>query len=351
MNRSTGASDGARRRPTRADVAEMAGTSAAVVSYVINDGPRRVAPETAERVRAAIQELGYRPNAVARSLRLQRTRALGLVVPDLANPFFAELASAIEMHASGYGEALLLGNSLDSEERESHNLRTFIDYRVDGLIVVPVLSGGSSLALLHELDIPVVIVDRTMPGATAPTVLPDNVAGAEQATNHLLAHGYPSVGCIAGPEAILTAEERLRGWRNAVERAGLRTDDRLVVRSEFDRDAAYAAAIGLLSMPQRPRALFVSSDEQAFGVLRASAKLGLRIPADLAIVGFDGLRHSQSTVPRLATMRQPFQRFGELAVDLVHQRPQPMGEITRLPVTLQTGGTCGCADDVEEGVL
>ncbi len=145
---------------------------------MINNGPRRVAPQTADRVRAAIQELNYRPNAVARSLRLQRTRALGLVVPDLANPFFAELASAIEMRASGYGKALLLGNSLDSEERESDNLRTFIDYRVDGLIVVPVSSGSGSLSLLHELDMPVVIVDRMVPGATAPTVLPDNVAGA-----------------------------------------------------------------------------------------------------------------------------------------------------------------------------
>lgn len=328
----------------------MAGTSTAVVSYVINNGPRRVAPQTADRVRAAIQELNYRPNAVARSLRLQRTRALGLVVPDLANPFFAELASAIEMRASGYGEALLLGNSLDSEERESHNLRTFIDYRVDGLIVVPVSSGRGSLSLLHQLDMPVVIVDRTVPGATAPTVLPDNVAGAEEATEHLLAHGYTTVGCIAGPEAIFTAEERLSGWRAAVERAGLPVEEGLVVRSEFDRDAGYRAAITLLSRPAPPRALFVSSDEQAFGVLRASAKLGLRVPEDLALIAFDGLHHSQSTVPRLATMRQPFQRVGELAVDLVHQQPPPVSEITRLPVTLQTGGTCGCADDAEEGV-
>lgn len=350
MNQSTGAQSGARRRATRADVAAIAGTSTAVVSYVINDGPRRVAPETAERVRAAIEQLDYRPNAVARSLRLQRTRALGLVVPDLANPFFAEMASAIEMHASEYGEALLLGNSLDSEDRETDNLRTFIDYRVDGLIVVPVISGGGSLALLHELDIPVVIVDRIVPGATAPTVLPDNMAGAEEATDHLIAHGYTSIGCIAGPEAIFTAEERLRGWRTAVERAGLPVEDRLIVRSEFDRDAAYRAAIDLLSAPGAPRALFVSSDEQAFGVLRASAKLGLRVPEDLALIGFDGLHHSQSIVPRLATMRQPFQRFGELAVDLVHQQPPPKSEITRLPVTLQTGGTCGCADDVEEGV-
>ena len=339
-----------RRRATRADVAQMAGTSAAVVSYVINNGPRPVAPETAERVRAAIRDLNYRPNAVARSLRLQRTRALGLVVPDLANPFFAELASAIEMNAAEYRQALLLGNSLDSEEREARNLRTFGDYRVDGLIIVPVVSGTGSLSLLRDLDMPVVVLDRLVPGASAPTVLPDNVAGACAATRHLLEHGYSEVGCIAGPEAILTAEERLQGWRQAITGAGLDAQEQWVVRSEFDRDAGYRAAIELLSRPQRPRALFVSSDEQAFGVLKASAKLGLRVPDDLALVGFDGLRHSRSTVPSLATMRQPFERYGELAVSLIHQQSAGMKQIIRLPVTLQNGGTCGCTDDPKEGV-
>jgi LacI family transcriptional regulator len=350
MSRSAGAPNGVRRRATRADVAEMAGTSTAVVSYVINNGPRRVAPETGERVRAAIRELNYRPNAVARSLRLQRTRALGLVVPDLANPFFAELAAAIEMSAAGHGEALLLGNSLDSEDREAHNLRTFIDYRVDGLIVVPVASGGELVTLLQDLDIPVVVLDRLVPGTSAPTVMPDNVAGAQEATEHLLAHGHTNVGCIAGPEAIFTAEERLHGWRTAIEAAGVTRERQFVVRSEFDRDAGCRATVELLSMPDAPHALFASSDEQAFGALRASAKLKLRVPEDLAIVGFDGLRHSQSTIPRLATMRQPFEKLGELAVDLVHQQPPLMSEITRLPVALQTGGTCGCADDTEEGV-
>jgi LacI family transcriptional regulator len=308
-----------------------------------------VAPETAERVRAAVRDLDYRPNAVARSLRLQRTHALGLVVPDLANPFFAELASAIEMNAAEYGQALLLGNSLDSEEREARNLRTFVDYRVDGLIIVPVLSGSGSLALLRGLDMPVVVLDRLVPGASAPTVLPDNVAGACAATQHLLDHGYADLGCIAGPDAIHTAQERLRGWRQAIAGAGLGPQEQWVVRSEFDRDAAYRAAIELLSRPQRPRALFVSSDEQAFGVLKASAKVGLRVPEDLALVGFDGLRHSRSTVPSLATMRQPFEQYGQLAVSLVHQQNPGTGEITRLPVTLQSGGTCGCSDDPREG--
>ncbi|MGH2870892.1 MAG: LacI family DNA-binding transcriptional regulator [Solirubrobacteraceae bacterium] len=345
-----GTSNGGRRRATRADVAQLAGTSTAVVSYVINNGPRPVAPETAERVRAAIRDLNYRPNAVARSLRLQRTHALGLVVPDLANPFFAELASAIEMNAAEYGQALLLGNSLDSEEREARNLRTFGDYRVDGLIIVPVASGSGSVALLRDLDMPVVVLDRPVPGAGAPTVMPDNRAGAAAATQHLLEHGYAEVGCIAGPEAIMTAAERLQGWRQAIAAAGLNAHERWVVHSEFDRDAGYRVAIELLSQPARPRALFVSSDEQAFGVLKASARLGLRVPDDLALVGFDGLRHSRSTVPSLATMRQPFERYGELAVSLIHQNRAGMSEITRLPVTLQSGGTCGCSDDPREGV-
>lgn len=350
------AHENGRRRATRADVAALAGTSTAVVSYVINGGPRPVAEKTAERVRAAIRDLDYRPNAVARSLRLQHTRALGLLVPDLGNPFFAELASAIELHAAGYGQALLLGNSLDSQEREAHNLRTFVDYRVDGLILVPVDSAGGALEQLRDLDMPVVVLDRAIEGAGAPTVLPDNVGGARLATEHLLEHGYPSVGCIAGPPEIATAEERLEGWRQAIAAAGLSVEGQPVVRSGFDRDAGYAAALTMLSAPRRPRAVFVSSDEQAFGVLRAGAKLGLRVPDDLAMVGFDGLRHSRSTVPSLATMRQPFERYGELAVSLVHQEPETLARaggpatsgITRLPVSLQSGGTCGCPDYAEE---
>jgi LacI family transcriptional regulator len=180
--------------------------------------------------------------------------------------------------------------------------------------------------------------------------MPDNVSGARAATEHLLEHGYSAVGCIAGPEAIATAEERLEGWRQAIDGAGLRVHEQDVVRSEFDRVAGYGAAMRLLSSTARPRALFVSSDEQAFGVLKATARLGLRVPDDLAIVGFDGLHHSRSTVPSLATMRQPFDRYGELAVSLVHRPPRSMSGITRLPVSLQSGGTCGCSDNVEEGM-
>ena len=338
------------RRATRLDVARLAGTSTAVVSYVINNGPRPVADETRARVLAAVKELDYRPNALARSLRAQRTHALGLIVPDLANPFFAELARSIEMKGSEYGEALLLGNSLDAEERERQYVRTFLEYRVDGLIIVPVGDGRKSRPELVNSEIPIVVLDRCVPGLAVPTILPDNVEGARLATEHLLEHGYGDVACLAGPQDLSTADERLAGWAAALDDAGVANRRRLVVRSPFGRKAGYLAARELLSEKSRPRSLFASSDEQAFGVLRAAAQLKLRVPDDLAVVGFDGLQHSRSTVPQLTTMRQPLEQAGELAVHILHDNATDRGgEILRLPVTLQRGGSCGCEEDLEEG--
>jgi LacI family transcriptional regulator, galactose operon repressor len=341
----------ARSRPaTRRDVARLAGTSTAVVSYVINNGPRRVADETQARVLAAVKELDYRPNALARSLRAQRTQALGLIVPDLANPFFAELARSIEMQGFEYGEALLLGNSMGAEERERQYVRTFLEYRLGGLIIVPVGDGRMSRAELLSSEIPVVVLDRYVPGLAAPTILPDNVEGARAATMHLLEHGYAEVACMAGPPDLPTADERLAGWAAALDQAGVAEDRRVVVRSQFGRKASYLAARELLARRKRPRSLFASSDEQAFGVLRAAAQLKLRVPEDLAVVGFDGLQHSRSAVPQLTTMRQPFEEAGAIAVRILHHNVADAGaQILRLPVTFQRGGSCGCEEDLEEG--
>lgn len=327
---------------TRADVARLAGTSTAVVSYVVNGGPRRVAPETAARVRAAIETLRYRPNAVARSLRMQRTGVIGLIVPDLANPFFAELASSVERGAAQYGGALFVGNSAESEEREARNVQTFAEHRVDGLVIVPVRAALKPAVARTLLELPAVVLDRMLAGVKAPTLVPDNAGGARTATEHLFAHGYASVGCIAGPESVPAAQERLKGWRDAIRAKGLSPAQAPLVRSPFDRDAGARAAIEILSLPRPPRALFVSSDEQAFGVLHAAAELGLRVPEDLAIVSFDGVRHSRSTVPTLSTMRQPFEAFGELAVRIIRAPGEHAARITRLPVALRIGESCGC---------
>lgn len=326
---------------TRRDVARLAGTSEAVVSYVLNDGPRNVAPATRARVIEAIAALGYRPNAVARSLRTKRTMTIGLVVPDNANPFFAELAREIEDVAFTRGYTLLLGNAMDDDEREATYVRTLLDRQVDGLILIPSHGPGSWRAVIEESAVPCLILDREVAGVPAASILVDNVGGAHEATRHLIEHGRRRIGCVAGPDGINPTRDRVTGWRSAMVEAGL--EPAPVAHEPFGRRQAYHAGVRLLSSDNRPDALFVTSDEQAFGVLRAAAELGLRVPDDLAICSFDGIAASAYTVPALTTMRQPLEELGAAAVTQLLNDPESHRRIV-LPSRLIRRGSCGCPD-------
>jgi LacI family transcriptional regulator len=332
---------------TRRDVARLAGTSDALVSYVLNDGPRGVAPDTRERILAAIDQLGYRPNAVARSLKTARTMTIGLVVPDNSNPFFAELARAIEDAGFASGYTMLLGNAMDDDAREAAYIRTLLDRQVDGIIVVAAHGPRSWINELSGTAVPRLVLDRELelPGATH--VLVDNEGGGYQATTHLLGHGRQRMGCIAGLAGIHPTVDRVAGWRRALIDAGQDPAGAPLVHVPFGRADGYRAGRRLLAGAQHPDALFVASDEQAIGVLRAAAELGLRVPDDVAICAFDGIDGSAYTVPALTTMRQPFDELGRSAVEwLVAKIADPALPTQRIthPTTLVARGSCGCPD-------
>ncbi|MFC5664419.1 LacI family DNA-binding transcriptional regulator [Kitasatospora misakiensis] len=346
---------------TRQDVALLAGTSPSVVSYVLNNGPRTVAPATRERVLAAVKELDYRPNAVARSLRLSHTMTLGLVVPDAANPFFAELARALEDHAWAAGYTLLVGNTVDDPDREAGYIRTFLDRQVDGLVLIPAQGDQPWRTELARSGVPTLVFDRALDGAGISQVLVDNVLGAQQATEHLLAHGRRRVGCVAGPLGIHPTVDRVVGWRRALEQAGLKAgtgsggrtgweacpDAAPLLHGSFGLLDGYRSGRALLSRDRSVDALFVTSDEQAAGVLRAATELGIRVPEDLALVSFDGIAGGAYTIPALSTMRQPVEELGRTAIArLLDRMKAPDLPITRdvLPVTLLARGSCGCPD-------
>ncbi|WP_214321015.1 LacI family DNA-binding transcriptional regulator [Nonomuraea sediminis] len=333
---------------TRRDVARLAGTSEAVVSYVLNNGPRNVAPHTRERVLRAIDELGYRPNAVARSLRTSRTHTIGLVVPDNANPFFAELAREIEDVAFKHGLTLLLGNAMDDDEREAAYVRTLIDRQVDGLILIPAHGPRTWRAVLAASGLPCIVLDRELDEVPASHLLIDNESGAHQATTHLLAHGRRRIGCVAGPKDIHPTVDRVAGWARALTEVGLDPGDMPLAHGPFGRRQGYLSGRDLLSRENRPHALFVTSDEQAIGVMRAAAELGLAVPGDVAICSFDGIAASSFTVPALTTMRQPFEQLGRQAVELLLRQitDQSAGERVILPAQLVRRGSCGCPDPV-----
>ncbi|MHA6757049.1 LacI family DNA-binding transcriptional regulator [Streptacidiphilus sp. PAMC 29251] len=346
---------------TRQDVAGLAGTSPSVVSYVLNNGPRTVAPATRERVLAAVQQLGYRPNAVARSLRLSHTMTLGLVVPDAANPFFAELARTLEDHAWSAGYTLLVGNTVDDPGREAGYIRTFIDRQVDGLVLIPAQGDQPWRTELARSGVPSLIFDRELEGVEISQVLVDNVRGAQLATEHLLAHGRRRVGCIAGPLGIHPTVDRVVGWRLALEQAGRKAgsgsggrtgweacpEAAPLLHGSFGRLDGYRSGRALLSRDRSVDALFVTSDEQAAGVLRAATELGIRVPEDLALVSFDGIAAGAYTTPALSTMRQPVDDLGRTAIARLLDRMKdpdlpPSRDV--LPVTLLARGSCGCPD-------
>lgn len=329
----------------RNDVARHAGVSTAVVSYVMNGGPRAVSAEARAKVEAAVRELGYRPNGLARALKLQRTAVLGIVVPDSSNPYFAELARAIEEAAYAQGMTLLLGNSAEDPAREHAYLTTFLGGRVDGILVVSSSRSPDIIELLDQSGLPAVFVDRSPVGTPHSAIEVDNRAGGREAMAHLLEHGHRDITVLVGPSA--ESDERMAGALEAV--AGLddvAVSQRSVVR--FSRAAAYAAAREILASDDRPSAIFTVADELAIGVLRAAADAGLHVPEDLAVVSFDGIPEAAFTSPGLSTIGQPFARIARESVGLllamVDSAVPPQRIV--LPVALIRRGSCGCPDDL-----
>ncbi|RYX89334.1 MAG: LacI family transcriptional regulator, partial [Comamonadaceae bacterium] len=296
---------------TRNTVAARAGVSTAVVSYVLNNGPRPVAAETRDKVLRAIAEMGYRPNTVARALRSRRTMTLGLLVPDSSNPYFAELAKALEDSAFDKGYALLMANSSNDAERELSQLRALVARQVDGLLVVRTGATGSLQAEVPE-DTPLVLLDRAIDRDVFSSVTADNFGGARAGVEHLISHGHHRIGCISGPADLPAARDRERGWAAALSDAKLQADEELVFRSPFSREGGYFAAQSLLALSSRPTAVFASSDLQAVGALRACHEAGLRIPEDIAVVSFDGTLESEFTWPPLTVVQQSIYALAQL---------------------------------------
>ncbi|MDX6355449.1 MAG: LacI family transcriptional regulator [Streptomyces sp.] len=332
------------RRATRTDVARLAGTSTAVVSYVINNGPRRVSPERRERVLAAMKQLGYQPNAIARSLSSTETMTLGMIVPNISNVFFAELALAVEVAALRRGRLLFLGNSNESHERESAYLMSFLQQRVDGIVIVGV-TRGSSMQKAIQAGTSVVVLDRELAGSGARTVSIDHRRAAYEATSHLLSHGHRRVACLTGPADQVVAEERRQGWADAIRVVGLDPERQRTIHAPFSLEGGVQGFEELSGTEDGlPTALFASSDEQARGVIAAAGARGMGIPADLAVASVDGTRGGEFSNPPLTSVQQPFAELAELAIGAVLE---PAGGAdpghTLVATTLRVRRSCGCS--------
>lgn len=328
-------------RPTREDVARLAGTSTAVVSYVINDGPRPVAAGTRARVLNAISETGYRPNSIAKALANGSTGTLGFIVPDISNPFFAALAHALGDEAFLNGLVLLLGDSAESTSVEKELVESFMSRQVDGLIYIGI-DNHASIAPALRSGLPVVILDRVTNEEQAASVIIDNFKAAVAGTQHLIEHGYARVGLVSGPTQLSTSELRRRGWEHALTSGGVAVIEELVVSSNFTRQGGYEAAHRLLGLDQHPDALFVMSEEQTIGALSAAAELGVKVPDDLAIVSFDGTPGSHYIVPPLTTVIQPFAQIAKHAMAILRSPDAYASNRVMPQFELRVRRSCGC---------
>ena len=311
---------------TRNDVAEYAGVSTAVVSYVVNDGPRRVSPEAREKVLEAIRVLGYRPNATARALKLGTTRTFGLITPDGSNPLFAELAKAIDKEASARGYVVLQTSTDGDPLTERAKVAELLTRRVSGLVLVAPTED-------QQLDIPVVAINRVLRSASS--VSPQYREGAARGVEHLIGHGHRRIGLVIGYSR--STSNRELGWRDALEQAGLEQGP--IARTTFSRQGGYDAGRGLLA--QRPTAIFASSDLQAVGVLRAIHEAGLSVPDDIAVLAFDGTAETEYSWPPLSVVRQPLERMAREAVTRLIDGEDAVEAVT-YPTELILRRSCGC---------
>ena len=330
------------RRPSLRDVAAQAETSTAVVSYVLNNGPRPVAAATRARVEAAIAALGYRPDTLARGLRARRTDTIALVVPDLANAFFAEIVRAVEDATFANGQRLLIAGTRFTAGRELAQLATLLDARVDGVLLVPTGDPEPPLALLRRAGTAHVVVHRHLPGRAA-SVSGDDITAGRQAADHLLRHGHRVVACLSGAGPGTPVAERTAGFRAALRAAGRPVPDDLVVDCDYDEPGTSAYLHTQRLLRQRPdlTAICAVTDEHALGAIRAAQREGRRIGTDLALIGIDGTRHTAQLGPPLTVVAAPFNDLGQQAVSMLGQRAGPDVAV-RLPTRLVVRASCGC---------
>src|SRR5215216_937076 len=312
------------------EVAESAGVSYATVSHVINN-TRLVSPETRDRVLAAMSALNYRPNALARSLRQGKTNTIGLVLPDSANPFFAEISRSIEDAAFKKGYSVFLCNTELDTQRELFYVDVLSKKQVDGIIFVAAGDQADSLDFLIRRSMPMVMIDRNVPNVKSDAVLTDHQLGGYLATCHLLELGHTRIACIAGPSTITPSAERIIGYRKALEEAGLSYQEELILRGDYHAQSGMELTHLILKMNPRPTAIFALNDLMALGALRAAAEDGYSVPKDLAVVGYDDLEIAHFTNPPLTTIAQPKKESGAQAI---YQLVDSMARKNRLPCRL-----------------
>lgn len=322
-------------------LAQHLGISASTVSRVMagRGDEFRIAKETQKHILDEAAAMGVRPDELARSLRLQSTRTLGLVIPDISNPFFAALARAVERRARALGYTVLLADSQESAEVEAECIRMLLDRRIDGLILAPVGGDSAHLGPLIASKLPLTQVDRVFTALKTAAVVADNFAGAREAVRRLVKLGHKRIACLQGREDSSVIAERVRGYCAGLEEAGLRFEKKFLVGGEHSLAIAREHTLKLLDLRPRPTAILALSNQLALGALEAVRERGLVIPDNLSLIAFDEQPWASLLSPPLTTLAQPVEEMGTVAVDRLCAQIKPGGQasrklLTTLPVRL-----------------
>ncbi len=325
-----------RKRVNHKDVALHAGVSVATVSYVINDGPRAVSSEARTRVEAAIAELGYYPNEVARSLRRQQSSTIGAIVPRLTNPVYAEIIRDLENVCSAEGYLVLLCNTERQPERERKFVQMLRAKQVDGVVITPHAEPEKLIAPLLQAHIPVVVLEHDLKGVHCIGI--DELRGGLLATEHLIGLGHRRIGLLKHKPTSALSTRRSEGYAKALKQAGIKPERTLIIECDGTHEAGDHAMRRLLNLRDPPTAVVAHNDVLALGALHAIRTAGLRVPEDISVVGYDDIASAAYLEPPLTTVHSPKTQMGVLAAQtlmrLIRDAEPPKPVTVTLPVEL-----------------
>ncbi|MDD2201496.1 MAG: LacI family DNA-binding transcriptional regulator [Firmicutes bacterium] len=300
------------------EIAERVGVSPATVSRALS-GKDYVRQELRDEILEVAKEMNYHPNQQARSLVLKETHTIGLVVPDITNPFFPSIARGVEDVAHAHGYNVILCNTDSNSRKEKQYLEMLYSKRVDGLILISSQANTSQIKKLLEYNVPVVLADRSI-DFPCDLVTTDNTAGAYQATKHLIGLGRYPIAIITGPSDLPTRGERFEGYRMAMVENGLEVQPELILEGDYRQHSGYRLTKELLKMKEPPQAIFACNDLMALGCMVALEDMGVEVPEQMAVVGYDDVEFASTTRPRLTTVAQPKYEMGSIACETLLKR-------------------------------
>ena len=323
---------------TLKSIAKIIGCSDTTVSRVLNGkaSQYRISQKKAREILQVAEELNFTPNRLARSLRTRQTQTLGLVIPDISNPFFASIARHVERESRKLGYSVIVADTEEETDLEIKAVNLLKSRNVDGMIISPVGQSVAHLEKHYQAGMPIVVIDRYFPDSPLPFVASDNYNGSKQAVAYFIQNGHRKIACIQGLPYTSPNTDRVRGYRDALTDAGIAVEERLIVGNSFGEENGYLETKLLLQQNPRPTAIFALSNLISLGALRAVAEESLNIPHDISIIAFDDQPYHDYLATPMTTVAQPNSEMGQMAMKLLHNQMQNLDKDQAAGIMLPT---------------